>query len=114
MKPEGFGPYVVPTRETVNAVALSVISHGGAVMEGVHRSQRIDYASDPDALTALRKNPVGDRWTCSCGQAGVSVELPPSAFPTDQYADGSRRPKDTTELCIRCDAVHLMPKFADA
>lgn len=110
---ENIGPYAIPTRETVNTTALQVIGAGGEVLEGIHRSRRIDYASDPEELTALRNDPIGTRWTCSCGETGVVVELPPEAFPTAQHALGSRRPKGPTTLCVRCDALHLTPKFGE-
>lgn len=112
-----FGPYIVPTRETINTTALQVIGAGGEVLEGIHRSRRVDYASDPEELTAMRKEPIGTRWTCSCGEPGVAVDLPPEAFPAPVVPPGFHgtgvRPKGTISLCIRCDGLHLMPRFGE-
>jgi len=83
------------------------------VLEGVHRASRVDYESDPEELTKLRKEPVGRRWTCACGESGVAVELPPEACPPSDFENVrySRRPTGPARLCIRCDGLHLTPKF---
>lgn len=107
------GGYTLPQRAAINDTALAVIGAGGEVLEGVHRASRVDYESDPEELTKLRKEPVGRRWTCACGETGVAVELPPEACPSNTFrgASRSRRPKGPARLCIRCDALHLTSKF---
>ena len=107
------GGYTLPQRAAINDTALAVIGAGGEVLEGVHRASRVDYDSDPEELTKLRKEPVGRRWTCACGETGVAVELPPEACPSNTFrgASRSRRPKGPARLCIRCDGLHLTPKF---
>jgi hypothetical protein len=107
------GPYAVPQRAAINDTALAVIGAGGEVLEGVHRPARVDYESDPAGLTKLRKEPVGKHWTCACGEPGVTVELPPEASLTVTFRSAylTRRSKGPAKLCIRCDGLHLTPKF---
>lgn len=113
---DGIGPYAVPTRERINSTALGVVAHGGELHEGKHRSQKVDYADDPETLRALRKNPVGRNWTCSCGEHGVVAEVPAEGLADEDFENSrhSVRPKGPLRFCIRCDAGHLMPRFAGA
>lgn len=106
---EGIGPYVIPSPAQVDAAALQIISCGGRVHADAHRSQLINYADDPEGLRVLRKNTLARTpWTCSCGASGVVAELPALAA-----AGESPESSGTTRLCIRCDAVHLMPNFRE-
>lgn len=106
---EGIGPYVIPSPAQIDAAALQIIASGGQVHAGVHRSQRVNYADDPEGLRDLRKSvPARAPWTCSCGQSGVVADLPALAAAGDAPESSG-----TTRLCIRCDAAHLMPNFKE-
>jgi len=108
----GIGPYTRPSRTRVNQAALSALALGGRVVSGIHRSERTIFGGPDDRLHLLRKEPMPPQWTCSCGQAGIMIELPPSALPlTEACGHGSQAPSGTTRICVRCDAGHLMPRL---